>query len=168
MGRVIFRKIGGRMVPITISTENFSGGKKILAHTINKIGEKVKVGAMDISNNKGASSTLSHVKVEPHFRKKGVSGDLFNTALEELGKEGKKFLRSESIIHPAQVSIRNRKQTKFIGQGMGIHGDKTKILGRSKTYESVKKISKGYSPGANDPVSVKATTMIPKKFRRSK
>ncbi len=157
------------MIPIHIESEQIKSMKTITAHAVDKIGGKVKVAKMELRvPEKGTHATLTHVKVESKFRKKGIASGMFNHALEELGSQGKKFVRSDALIHPAQVSIRARKQTKFIGSGIGIHGDQTKKLGKLKAYESVSKINKGFNIGANDPVNVKATTMIPKKFRRTK
>ena len=153
-------------MPISISSETSNESKKLVAHAVNKIGEKVKVGHMEITSpKKGISATLVHVKTEPHFRQKGVAGSLFNHALEELGAEGKKFIRTDSIIHPATAKILGNKQTKFIGQGMGIHGSESKKITTRHAEEASKKIFKGTSRSIKDPANIISTTMIPKKFR---
>lgn len=118
LGRVIFRRIGGRLIPIRISnvadavataSSQTAKFRKIVA----ELPDKTRVGVMHLEiPKKGRAASVVAVNVEKTFRRKGVSKNLFARAQQFLSRAGRKFLRSEDLQHPAQVKIR-----KALGQG---------------------------------------------------
>jgi hypothetical protein len=167
---VIFRKIGGRIVPITIKGVKDATHDPRMTTLARKIVAKVngeQIGQMNLLiPKKAATSDVVNVAVEKKFRGHGISRALFKYSQKFLGRIGKKFMRSTELQHVAQVKIRQKAgKTVFVGTGFGPYGEhsvkKKGIRGVALAKDIIK------NPGINGR-TVSATTMIPKKFRRPK
>ena len=122
LGRYLFRKIGGRIVPIRInniadkiSDANNMGG---LRHRkIQAIGDKgTYMGQLTLTiPKKGKTATIMDVRVPKQYQKKGISKNLFARATQFLERAKYKFLKSDEIMHPAQVKIRNKYGIRRVG-----------------------------------------------------
>jgi len=160
VAKTIFRKIGGRIVPIRIGSvrldTDLMGGKA--RDVFAKVGDTVLGHARIVVPDEGKFATLDYVRVNHEFRGKGIGRSLFKHAQELLGRAGKSFLRADKIQHQAQVKIRaSAGKSVFIGYGRG----QAKKLSPLEAINEVKKLRKGL-----DYRDVQATTMIPKKWRR--
>ncbi len=170
MSKVIVRMIHGVKRLIHVDTDLGSRlHQTIRAYTVDGTGKKIEVAKAMLSTPPGVShATLVHVKTHDEFKQKGFARELVNTAMESLGSRGKKFLRTDEIIHPGTAKILARKQTKFFGTGLGINGNKTKMITTKRAEQGAKKIHKGTNTRSTDPKKIFSTTMIPKRLRRIK
>ncbi len=175
LGRVIWRRIGGRVVPIRISnTADKSAQASSYAGTkFRQIVAKVdgqQVGKLTLSiPKKGVSASVEHVVVEPKFREKGISKNLFARATQMLERIGKKFLRSEDIQAAAQIKIRRKygrfkaggktkNRSRIIADGFPPYGEGTRRITKDHALEIMKNNDKGQL--------VKMTTMLKKRQKK--
>jgi predicted GNAT family acetyltransferase len=153
-GRIIFKRIRGRIVPIKIesrvASEIGDSSKKIL--TVRASGKRRLFGSMrtDVSPYKRAAR-VQDTLVNDKVRGAGLSTELFRETLEKLKGMKFKSLAGE-VQHPAQVKIRAKFKSRFYDQYSGPHGDRFKLMGAKEAESTVKK--KGY---------IMAVTRIPKK-----
>src|SRR3990172_11191025 len=175
LGRVIFRKIGGRIVPIRIrniadkvaQASSYVGvrHRKIIAEAP---GKNI-IGSLHLTVPlKGKAATIASVEVRKEFRKRGISKNMFERASQFLGRAKYKFIRSDDIQHVAQVNIRiksggkykagekMKSSSRFFADQFGAHGESTK---RIQSVEA-RYLTKNNPEGR----IVTATTMINKKF----
>ena len=182
LGRILFRKIGGRIVPIRIkNVSDPIAGASSYANRFRKITANVKgqqVAALTLSlPKKGKTATLVDVRVEKEFRRKGISKNLFARAKQFLERANFKFIRSNELLSPAQVKIRNKiggtykagakrkSRTKYFADQFGPYGEQTKRVSRQDAIEIIKQNKTPASKGRQ----VTATTMLnklPKKYRK--
>ena len=185
LGRVIFRKVNGRIVPIRIhnvadkiaEASTWSKHRKIIAKLPN--GEQIAQLNLRLPD-KGKSAELLSVAVEKKFRKKDISKNLFARAKQFLERAGYKFLRSSDIQHVAQVKIRkragryvipkadgtgklNRSRTRFFADQFGMYGEEKR---RVISDEAIRILKENQTPQGKGR-QITATTML-KKFRGKK
>ena len=182
LGRIIWRKIGGRVIPIKISNisdkmSNASSinGKIKYRSIVAKLQNGEQVGKLNLSiPKKGVSASLLSVNVEKKFQKKGISKNLFHRATEFLSRAGKKFLNSNDIQHAAQIKIRSnyglgnsikaggkyKKRSRFIRDQVGAFGEKSKQIRASEAIDILKNNRSG--------INIQGTTMLKnlKKLRK--
>lgn len=116
-----------------------------------------RIGDMQITHYPGYTDVgVGGVKVKPGFKKAGVSSALFKDALQKAQNLGASFIRTSELQHPAQVHIRSKYRTKFIGEGMGKFGEQSKILNKKEAISIIKQNASGNYSG-----TVKGSTMIP-------
>jgi hypothetical protein len=115
LGRVLFRKIGGRIIPIRISNiaDKIADSSRVgLLRTRNIIATGPKKEFMGqltlLTSSRGKAAYVQDVRVPKEFRRKSISKNLFARATQFLERTGAKFLRSDDLQHPAQIKIRNR------------------------------------------------------------
>lgn len=96
-------------------------------------------------------------KVLDGYKKLGISKAMMKQTLKEADNLGVKFLRSNELRHPAQIKIRSKYTSKFIGQYMGKYSDETKVLSPKKALSVLNSSLKGSYSG-----TVAAVTKIPK------
>ena len=173
-GRVIFRKIGGRIVPIKFhnvadkaASTQFVKKRNIIA-TSKEFGH---MGKLSLSiPKKGASADIDSVLVPSEFRKKGISKNLFKRATDFLERTKVKFLRSTDMQHHAQAKIRSgygrykagkkgKSRTKFFADQFGAWGEETR---RVPFRDAIGIIKENNSPRSTGRL-VTATTMLRKK-----
>jgi predicted GNAT family acetyltransferase len=77
-------------------------------------------------------ATTIDTKVEPEFRRKGLSRQLFKDSAKKLTELGKKYFRSGELRSSAQAKIRGKYNTKFIEQYTGRYGENTRFNIRRK------------------------------------
>lgn len=175
LGRYLFRKVRGRVIPIKISNvsdkiaeaSDYSGSKfrKIIAKTDK--GEHVGQLTLRIPK-KGKSADLIDVRVNKEFRRKGISKNLFARASEFLDRSGFKFLRSDDIQAAAQVKIRAnqgryragrkfRNKSRFVADQFGPWGEQSRRVSPKEAIDILKNNRTGRQ--------VKGTTMIGGKYR---
>lgn len=168
MGKFIFRRIGGRIVPIKISGEKAGDtGHKLIRRIKADAridGDTKRVGTMFLNvPKKGPRATIENVDVAAHARKEGIASELFEYAQRLLGRAGKKVVRGE-LLHEAQVKIRARSgKSAFIGHGFPPHGEGSRKLNAKEAVLAVRGLKK-----SNVPSHVTASTVIPKKWWRKK
>lgn len=180
LGRIIWRKIGGRIIPIKIS--NFADKSADSVIGLNKHRKIVatlptgkQIGKMTIAvPKKGISAEVISVNVEKEFQKKGISKNLFHRAASFLERVGKKFLNSGNIQHHAQLKIRHnfgvghsirvkgmrdgklvtkyKSRTRYIADQFGVYGDESRIVKKDTAIDFLKNDSTGRQ--------IKASTMI--------
>ena len=174
---VLFRKIGGRIVPIKVSNvkdaiaDASSYGikhRKLVAEALHPAGKQY-LGQMSLQIPvKGKTAVVQDVRVVEHARKKGISKKLFTEAQQFLGRAGYKFMRSGDIQHPAQVKIRRsvnrykaggklRTSSRFFADQFGRYQEETRRVSSIDAINILKNNPSGRQ--------VSGTTMIPKKFR---
>lgn len=154
----LFRKIGGRIVPIRISSDKIphSNPSTRLRNVSARVNGQ-QVGSLKLDHASKKFGHIDHVSVKPDYRKMGVGAALFEHAAKLLGKTGRTAIRSSYIEHEAQVKIRSKYRTTFMGKSL--EGKKAK-LSPQNAKDAVQ-----YLKGQ---VNVSATTIIPKKFRGKK
>jgi predicted GNAT family acetyltransferase len=155
----IFRRLGGRIVPIKIGSEKIGRTASTVARKITAKIHGEKVGHLLMI----APESKKHVKltgalVDPPFRSQGIASAMFEHAAKLFGRAGKKSIRTGGIEHAAQVSIREKYKSRFFAHGRGMLTDGSKRVTANKAREIVQ-----FSPQSK---TVTATTLIPKKFRR--
>lgn len=177
VGRVVFRKIRGRIVPVVIKNINdgaaaassYAGNKfrKIVAETP----DKQRLGTLNLLvPKKGKHAEVLSVNVEKEFRRRGISKQLFERASQFAARAGKKFLRSEDIQAVAQVKIRSsqgwfkagnklKSRSRFTADQFGPYGEKTKRIGPKTAIDFIKQNNSPASTGRQ----IKGTTMIRRK-----
>jgi len=167
--KIIFRKIGSRIIPIRISSvklatgSNFYKERKVTASILEK-GKRIFAGSAITQHGvRKKVATLKDVKVDPVFQRYGIGTALFEHVKELFGRAGTRFLRSDGIIHPAQVKIRSKYKTKFLGKGYGSYGEKSRLVGLNEAFDIVKPMKK-----ADDYRILQASTRLSKKWRRGK
>lgn len=138
----IFRRIGGRIVPIKIVSElvkdNGLGSKELVTRAISKGKEVGKAGAL--LGNK-ARAKLTYTGVSDSHRGAGVAHAMFSEIVTKLKKLGYKFLHGE-IHHPAQVAVRSKYASRFYDPYGGVFGDRFKFVKQVKAADRIKE--KGY------------------------
>ena len=125
------------------------------------------VGEMVIESSlKHGGEKYSWVKdtnVIESMRGLGVSSGLFKQSLKKSSSYGSEFLRTQEILHPAQVSIREKYKTKFMGYGLGKYGEGEELITPSRARLTIISNQKyGRYIG-----SVRATTKIPKNINKT-
>jgi ribosomal protein S18 acetylase RimI-like enzyme len=117
---VVYRRIGGRIVPITIRSGPRLGAIETVARRADihvRIG-----GAHTVLDSMGRASraALHGIGVSPEFRKQGIGTAIFAHALAYLKKHvpAVKFLHG-NVVGASQISVRARFHTKFLNRGMG-------------------------------------------------
>lgn len=178
LGRVIFRKIGGRIIPIKISNvaDKIAQASDMGGSRFRKIiASSEKHGFMGQLTlrvpPKGNSAELVDVRVREEFRRRGISKNLFARATDFLKRAGYKFLRSNDIQHPAQIKIRKafgksysaggkrKAGSRFFADQFGYYGEETRRVMSKDAIEILKNNSRGRQ--------ISATTMI-KRVKRGK
>lgn len=176
LGRVIFRRIHGKLIPIRITNtadkvaqaSDYGGNKFRQIKAVLPSGETI--GKMNLRvPKKGAHAEVISVNVEKQFKKKGISKNLFSRAVDFLNRAGKKFLRGEDIQHVAQAKIRSKAgwykagpkrklRTKFIADQFGYYGEESKRIKPIDAINYIKQNNSKHSTGRQ----IKATTFIKK------
>ena len=174
---IIFRKIAGRLVTITIKLEKghtpgqFNLEKKIVA--IANKGKGVKAGEARAGvahfrvPKSGTHVNLEDIRVPEKFREQGIAKEIWKHASKLFGRSGKKFIRGYDIQHPAQIKIRNMnaQKTVFGVHGVGKYGEQSMKISKAQAQELTRHIQRGTRKGFSN---VTATSMISKKFRGKK
>jgi predicted GNAT family acetyltransferase len=148
MTNIFFRKVGGEIKVISKHTKVDTNEGTLNVFLQNK-GRTIGDMMIDI-RNKSHAQTLD-TRVDPEFRRKGLSRVMFKNAAEALSRLGKKFFRSGELRSPAQVKIRSKYNTKFIEQYTGRYSEQTRFNISSK--DAVNLVSRGKT--------VQATTRLP-------
>lgn len=167
MGKFIFRRIGGRIVPIKISSEKASKNTELLVRRVKAEaridGETHRVGTAFVSTRKtGIRANLENVSVRGDAKKQGIGSELYEYAQRLMGRAGKKIIRSDSIEHVAQAKIQARAgKTAFIGGGYP--GATNRKLNAKEAQLAVKNLKTSLYPAY-----VTGSTVIPKKWWRKK
>lgn len=175
LGRLMFRKIGGRIIPIRISniaddvaTASVKTDK--YRQIVAKLPSGEKIAKMNLQiPRKGKTATILSVNVEPKFTKKGIAKNLFARATAFLERAGYKFVRSDDLQHPAQAKIRSaygrykagskgKNRTKFVADQFGQWGEGKKLVKK----DSVLAILKDNFLGRQ----ITATTMLKKRVKK--
>lgn len=190
VGRFIFRKIRGRIIRINIKNSadtvaqasSYAGDKfrKITAEVAehsDDFGRPNVIGSLNLRvPKKGVSAELLNVEVAKDFRKKGISKNLFQRAVDFLGRTNMKFLRSEDIQHVAQIKIRRqhgayragtklKNRAKFTADQFGPYGEETRRVNFRDAIDIIKQNNSPYSKGRQ----IKGTLMFKKgKLARKK
>lgn len=178
LGRVIFRKIKGKVIPIRVNnvadtvTNSSEFNKKIHHRILNaKLPDGQQVAKMHLQmNRKTKKATILDVRVEKDFQKRGISKNLFKRTTDFLEKAGFKFLRGDDIQSAAQVKIRkgygrykagskSKNRSKFFGDQFGKFQEETR---RISSQDAIDYIKQNHTPrGTGRQIS--ATTMIKKR-----
>lgn len=108
------------------------------------------------------TAVVDFVQVNKGYRGKGISNALFEDLLKFSKKAGIKNVRSESIENVAQIKIRAKHNTKFIGKGFGAYGEQTRIISAEEAIKILRTSNKKF-PYSSKPV-IQATTHIPKEL----
>ena len=103
-------------------------------------------------------SWVKDTKVNERFRKLGISSRMMKESLKSSKGFGSEFLRTQEILHPAQIDIREKYKSKFLGYGLGKYQEGTAIISPSRARMIVGSSQK-YSRYVG---SVRASTKIPK------
>jgi ribosomal protein S18 acetylase RimI-like enzyme len=120
MSKTVFRKIGGRIVPIKIGSKvtRNSMGYDMNRRIVAKIDGKA-VGDLEFGKPYRLNKTLRvlNVHVDQAFRGNGIATALYDH-LMRLAKRSKKFNQIEStdIIHSAAVKARNKQGAEFFSR----------------------------------------------------
>ena len=170
----IFRRIGGRLVPIKIGSSKADAELLKLTRRVTATaridGENKRVGTMFLSVPKfGTRATVQNVDVIGEAQKQGIATELFDHAKKLLGRAGKKVMRGE-ILHEAQVKIRDKAgKSAFIGLGLGKYQETAAKLTADQAADALKNMRniKGRK-SINQPSTIIASTIIPKKFWRKR
>lgn len=168
---VIFRRIGGRVVRIVIGSEKAThsapgyAARKIVA--VAHDGAKETVGQMKLTVAPTKTAFLDNVVVEDGYREQGLSKAMFEHAQKLMGRVNKKFIRSDWILHEAQVKIRQQAgKTSFVLRKEGKDG---RLVGKKISgSEALKAAEEIRHKGSLAESVLRATTQIPKKFRIKK
>lgn len=168
MAKFIFRKIGGRVIRIAIKGEKAGGDAFSTIRRITAVtSEGKRAGTMYLDvPKKGISAFVQNVDVGREYRRHGISKQMFNYSQKLLGRARKKFIRSNELLHEAQLSIRRSQgaKTKVIAHGVGQYGEQSKIVKPLQARRQIKALRTGiWTP--TSPSHHSATTMINKKFR---
>jgi predicted GNAT family acetyltransferase len=164
----IFRKLGGRIVPIKISSEKAGETATRLIRRVKAEarmdGATARVGTMFLNVPKtGPRATIENVDVVNMARKQGIASEMMDYAAKLLGRAGKKVLRGE-LLHEAQVKIRARLgRTAFIGHGFPPHGESSRLLNQKEASLAVRTLKQSKIPS-----HITASTIIPKKWWKKK
>lgn len=180
---IIFRKIGGRVIPIKISNVKDAvsqassyGGVKYRNIIAKSKGEQIGKMSIQIDKNLKKATVLA-VNVEKKFQKKGISKEMFKKATSFLERLGTRFLRSDDIQHIAQVKIRSKygrygktfknskgtplrkNRTKYVADQFGRYGEETRKISKQQAIDFIKQNKTENSTGR----LVRATTMLKKR-----
>ena len=174
IGKIIFRKINGRIVPIRIKNvaDKIAQASDAGGSRFRKIIESSEkhgfMGQLTLRvPPRGKSAEVVDVRVVEQFRRRGISKNLFARATQFLQKAGYKFLQSTDIQHPAQVKIRKqfgkayyaggkrKAGSRFFADQFGPYGEQTRRITSKDAIDILKNNSLGRQ--------IKATTMIKKK-----
>jgi len=148
MTNIFFRKVGGEIKVISKHTKVDTDDGILNVFFQNK-GRTIADMKVDIRDS--VKATTLNTKVEPEFRKKGLSRQMFKDAAKKLTQLGKKYFRSGELRSSAQAKIRGKYNTKFIEQYTGKYGENTRLnISKSRAIDSIK------SGGV-----VQATTRLP-------
>jgi hypothetical protein len=178
LGRLLFRKIKGRIVPIRISNvrdaiaEQHSYGtkyRKIIAES-----DKEFMGQLTLEiPKKGNKAYVKDVRVPKEFRRKGISKNLFARAKSFLERYGIGFLRSQDLQHPAQVKIRKKlggmykagakkkSRSRFFADQFGPWGEETRRVMSKDAIDIIKNNPTGRQVSGT--TMLKPTRVRPKK-----
>ena len=126
-----------------------------------RLSDNTYVARMDlILKPRKKSLSIGSVNVDPDFRRKGISKDLFNHAMDIGRKNNRNKIIGSEIVHAAQITIRSKFDTilKFTKSG--------KIRTRKINSENAKSIIYG-NRNSNYTGTIAAETKIPRKnFKR--
>lgn len=149
----VFRSNGKRFV-----VRHTKNGDEVI-NTIVKHKNK-RVASMETFIPKGRHfGDVLDVNVSKGYKNLGVSSGAFKFQLSHLKKLGKTHLRSDGIVHPAQIRIRSKYQSKFFQKGVYGQGSAFNI-GRKKATDIV---NENRSASSIFRGSVGASTKVPKR-----
>jgi hypothetical protein len=114
-----------------------------------------RVGIQDLSVPwHGTHSNVIDTNIDRAFQGQGFAKEFFKRSMKISKKHNKSFIRSQEILSPKQISVRQRFRSKFQGYGLGKYGEGQKLLSPKEAKEIIS--SEKYVG------SVRASTMIPK------
>jgi predicted GNAT family acetyltransferase len=117
MAKTIFRRIGGRIIPIRIGSEalgtNAGATRRLFSAKPEGSTHPVSLAIVDFPKGK-KHAKISAMNVTQKYRKKGIASDMFEQITDFSRRAGKKFVRSSNIEHPAQVKIRSKMRSRFV------------------------------------------------------
>ena len=181
LGKIMYRRIGGRVVPIRIhnvadqiseASMPYAKFRKIVAKT-----DKGEVlGTMSLTiPKKGKHAQIAGVEVRKEMRKRGISKNLMARAKQFLERANVGFLRSRDVQHVAQAKLRRgmgrykagekyKSRTKFFTDQAGPFGEKSRRVSRQEAIDIIKENQTPRSTGKQ----VWTTTMLKKLKGRKK
>jgi predicted GNAT family acetyltransferase len=146
--KIFFRKIKGQVKVISKYAKVDKAEGTLNVFFQNK-GRTIADMMVDI-RDKSHGITLD-TRVDPEFRRHGLSRQLFKDSAQKLTELGKKYFRSGELRSSAQAKIRGKYNTKFIEQYTGRYNEQTRFNIRRK--DAINAIDNG---GV-----VQATTRLP-------
>lgn len=150
MSKIIFRRIGGRIVPVKISSvkSNAAMGWHKMRNMIAKVEGKV-VGSLSFGPKmyKPKTFKIGEVSVDKAFQKKGIAGQLYKRLHEFAKKAGATKIESTQIISPAALKLRNKFDSSFYSLGKGnrkrkISYEQAQKILRTKSVSNLRAITK--------------------------
>jgi GNAT superfamily N-acetyltransferase len=145
-------------------TATYGNAQKIV-HQVEAWSKGTRVGSINVSHYPkiGNDASVDGVEVwKESFRNLGISSRLFKEALRKADSWGKSFLRTNEIQHIAQVNIRSKYKTKFLGTGLGKFQDLSKVIkaDEARNIITANRLTSRYMG------TVKASTMVPKDINK--
>jgi predicted GNAT family acetyltransferase len=159
-GKILFRKIGGKIIPIRFkNVKDLAAQESMPESKFRKIlaeGPSGEIfGSMNLEIPKNKSfAWLESVQVEKKVQGKGIAKNLFKKASEFLKRSGVKFLRGSDIQSPAQVKIRAKQgrykagkayksRSRFFTDQVGPYGEQSKRVISREAIEILKNNKSG-------------------------
>lgn len=102
-------------------------------------------------------ATVVDTMVDMRETKLGISSGMFKQTLKKLSEIGRKHLRTQEIIHPAQVNIRAKYKTKFLLETLEGKKLKANVINSNTAKNVIVSNRQGVFAG-----SVMASTQVPK------
>jgi predicted GNAT family acetyltransferase len=169
MARVIFRKFGGRVVPIKIKNVKDPGSglsypgqreRKIIAETDK--GEWV--GTLSASfPKKGKHVDVNDIRVNKEFRRRGIANKMMQRLADFAQRANKDFLRSSDLQSPSMVGIRKKLgKSRFFADQFGPYGEETRRITANKARQIIRENKSPNSKGR----LVTGTTMLKKRRKK--
>lgn len=166
MAKTIFRKIGGRIVPIKIRGEKnpASTSSGYISRSIRAKTEDQFVGKLNVGiPKKGKYIDVESIAVEKKFRRRGIAHQMMKYLEKIAGKSGKRFLRSDDLQSTSMVNIRKKLgKTRFFADQFGPYGEETRRISASQAKKFIRQNKTPESTGR----LITATTMLKKKRKK--
>lgn len=170
MGKTIFRKIGGRIVPIKLSSKQIETGahfykERLIQAAHAKTGELLGKAYVQHGTKK-STARITDITIREKFRGKGIGKALFKHIENLYSRAGFKFLRTQSAItNPIQAAIRASSNSRFLLRGVGQFGEQSKMIGGSEAVKYLKLKELGKLPSKLNHSHLEVTTKLLKKLR---
>lgn len=124
-----------------------------------------EVAKMSSTLDSSKSVSVRDANVHKSLERMGISSAMFKQTLKDIGSKGKTSLVGSEVIHPSQISIRQKYKSKFLGNHMGAYQEG---FGLVKPERAKEMINSAKGPNGKYLGSIQAVTRVPKNINQTK